>query len=215
MAPPSLINSFSTLKSILKLSLLNLKFLGFNKYIAHRINEPTCPIIVAHAAPSIPKLNKKINIFAADSLKTLTIGENVTILELPQIPLYEEWQSGGYTTPLTKITCLATVPPTFSVDGNGDVRDPFIHKYVDSWAVDFIKAVVPLSVPQEAVEAYKNADVWKGFYTIQGEDFSGIDVEQVGMPNNACYDLMGRKITDTENLKGGIYIINGRKVMVK
>ena len=160
-------------------------------------------------------LNKKINIFAADSLKTLTIGENVTILELPQIPLYEEWQSGGYTTPLTKITCLATVPPTFSVDGNGDVRDPFIHKYVDSWAVDFIKAVVPLSVPQEAVEAYKNADVWKGFYTIQGEDFSGIDVEQVGMPNNACYDLMGRKITDTENLKGGIYIINGRKVMVK
>ncbi len=159
------------------------------------------------------------DLFKVDSLSTLTIGKDVTTLNLPTMPLYPEWiekyEYWGYTTPLWKITCLASVPPTFPVDAYGDVSDPFIHPYVDEWAVDFIKAVIPLSVPQEAVEAYKNADVWKGFYTIQGEDFSGIDIEQVGMPNNACYDLMGRKITDTENLKGGIYIINGRKVMVK
>lgn len=29
------------------------------------------------------------------------------------------------------------------------------------------------------------------------------------------YDLMGRKLTDTENLKSGIYIVNGRKIIVK
>ena len=29
------------------------------------------------------------------------------------------------------------------------------------------------------------------------------------------YDLAGRKVTDTENLRSGIYIINGRKVIVK
>lgn len=158
-------------------------------------------------------------LFHTDSLRTLTIGKDVTTLNLSTMPLYPEWNEKyefwGYTTPLREITCLATVPPTFPVDAYGDVRDPFIHPDADEWAVDFIKAVIPLSVPQEAVEAYKNADVWKGFYTIQGEDFSGIDVEQVGIPNNACYDLMGRKITNTENLKGGIYIINGRKVMVK
>ena len=28
------------------------------------------------------------------------------------------------------------------------------------------------------------------------------------------YDLQGRKVTDTENLKGGVYIINGRKVVI-
>jgi hypothetical protein len=29
------------------------------------------------------------------------------------------------------------------------------------------------------------------------------------------YDLMGRKVTDTENLTGGIYIIGGKKVIIK
>ena len=29
------------------------------------------------------------------------------------------------------------------------------------------------------------------------------------------YDLTGRKVLDIENLKGGIYIVNGRKVMIK
>ena len=28
------------------------------------------------------------------------------------------------------------------------------------------------------------------------------------------YDLAGRKVLDAENLKGGVYIINGREVMV-
>ena len=29
------------------------------------------------------------------------------------------------------------------------------------------------------------------------------------------YDLKGRKVTDTENLKGGIYIVNGKKVVIE
>ena len=29
------------------------------------------------------------------------------------------------------------------------------------------------------------------------------------------YDLTGRKVLNVENLKGGIYIVNGRKVVVK
>jgi len=28
------------------------------------------------------------------------------------------------------------------------------------------------------------------------------------------YDLTGRKVTSIENLKGGIYIVNGRKVVI-
>ena len=31
--------------------------------------------------------------------------------------------------------------------------------------------------------------------------------------NAAVYDMNGRRITDTENLKKGIYIVNGRKVL--
>ena len=41
-------------------------------------------------------------------------------------------------------------------------------------------------------------------------------IEQLTIGNaEIIYDLTGRKVTDTENLKGGIYIINGKKVVIK
>ena len=43
------------------------------------------------------------------------------------------------------------------------------------------------------------------------------DVLQLTNDNSqlTIYDLSGRKVTDTENLKGGIYIVNGKKVVIK
>ncbi len=45
---------------------------------------------------------------------------------------------------------------------------------------------------------------------------NGIDAVSTdnGQQSTVIYDLMGRKVLDTENLKGGIYIVNGRKVIV-
>ena len=42
-------------------------------------------------------------------------------------------------------------------------------------------------------------------------------IEQLTIHNSqlTIYDLSGRKVTDTENLKGGIYIVNGQKVLIK
>lgn len=160
-------------------------------------------------------------LFHTDSLKTLTIGKDVTTLNLSTMPLYPEWiekyEFWGYTTPLREITCLATVPPTFPVDAYGDVRDPFIHPDVDEWAVDFIKAVIPLSVPQEAVEAYKNADVWKGFYQIDGKDFTGIAAVQTETNSGIHYDISGRIVAPD---MPGIHIIRNadgstRKILVR
>ena len=161
------------------------------------------------------------DLFHTDSLRTLTIGKDVTTLNLPTMPLYQEWiekyEFWGYTTPLREITCLATVPPTFPVDDNGEVYDPFIHPYADEWAVDFIKAVIPLSVPQEAVEAYKNADVWKGFYQIDGKDFTGIAAVQTETNSGIHYDISGRIVAPD---MPGIHIIRNadgstRKILVK
>lgn len=44
---------------------------------------------------------------------------------------------------------------------------------------------------------------------------NGIDQLTNDKSQLTIYDLTGRRITDTENLKGGIYIINGRKVVIK
>ena len=50
--------------------------------------------------------------------------------------------------------------------------------------------------------------------TVKASVPDGID--QLTMDNGqwTIYDLTGRKVTSTENLKGGIYIVNGRKVVI-
>ena len=44
---------------------------------------------------------------------------------------------------------------------------------------------------------------------------NGIDQFIIDNSQLAIYDLTGRRVLNTENLKGGIYIVNGRKVIVK
>ena len=44
---------------------------------------------------------------------------------------------------------------------------------------------------------------------------AGIDPSTLNSQPSTIYDLTGRKVTDTENLKGGIYIVNGQKIIVK
>lgn len=44
---------------------------------------------------------------------------------------------------------------------------------------------------------------------------NGIEQLTIDKSQLTIYDLMGRKVTDTENLKGGIYIVNSKKVVIK
>ena len=80
-----------------------------------------------------------------------------------------------------------------------------------------------LYVPAESIDLYKTADVWQlfgnilpineesGIETIKGESASSYNV----------YDLKGRLILSTSNkddinnLEKGLYIINGKKCIVK
>ena len=44
---------------------------------------------------------------------------------------------------------------------------------------------------------------------------NGIEQLTIGNSRLMIYDLTGRRVLDTENLKGGVYIVNGRKVIVE
>jgi len=44
---------------------------------------------------------------------------------------------------------------------------------------------------------------------------AGIDPSTLNSQPSTIYDLTGRKVADAENLKGGIYIVNGKKVVIK
>ena len=169
-------------------------------------------------------LNKGLSILPVDSLQTLVVGKEVTILNLPTIPLYYEWvetdnEYGGYSryyTTLTSVTCLGVTPPTFPVDEWNNVQDPFVHPYVEEYAKNFLKICVPLTVPEDATEAYKTAEVWKDFYTIQGEDLTGIkNASDNDSPNAPIYNMKGMRMSGTrETLPAGMYIQNGKKFVV-
>ena len=50
--------------------------------------------------------------------------------------------------------------------------------------------------------------------TVKASVPDGIDHLTMDNGQWTIYDLTGRKVTSTENLKGGIYIVNGRKVVI-
>ena len=77
-----------------------------------------------------------------------------------------------------------------------------------------------LFVPEGAESLYKAAYHWKEFFFI--EEITGIDTPKTDNGKNTVYDiydmngrLVRKAATTTDGLKAGLYIINGRKVLVK
>ena len=77
-----------------------------------------------------------------------------------------------------------------------------------------------LFVPEGAEALYKAADQWKDFFFI--EEITGIDTPRADDGKDTIYDIYdmsGRTVrkaaTTTDGLKPGLYIINGRKVLVE
>lgn len=79
-----------------------------------------------------------------------------------------------------------------------------------------------LRVPKESIELYEQAVFWQHFFRWANveaiEDVTGIESAEADVPymhTDAVYDLSGRRIADVESLKSGIYIVNGKKVVIK
>ena len=107
-------------------------------------------------------------------------------------------------TKMRQIYCRSQEPP---VCGNSALDG------IDTWDCT-------LFVPEGAEALYKAADQWKEFFFIEG--ITGIDAPKVDKSGNATfdiYDMSGRMVrkgaTTTDGLKAGLYIINGRKVLVE
>ena len=123
------------------------------------------------------------------SLTAITIPEGVTSIGQST---FESCSS------LTAITCHAVTPPT--VESN--------------YTFDKVDKGIPVYVPVGSVEAYKAAEHWQKLTNIIGME-AGIDTMSTANSQQptAIYDLRGRRVEKAE--KGGIYIINGRKAIVK
>lgn len=102
---------------------------------------------------------------------------------------------------LEEIYVKAKTPPTINGDAFYSVPTAFATLYV----------------PTGTKAAYQVANGWKKFTNIVEMEFTGIDevVDEVKGENSKVkdvYDLSGRKVT---NPTKGIYIVNGKKVLLK
>lgn len=154
--------------------------------------------------------------FYYTQLKSVSVPEGVTQLgswcfsmnddcPITSIVLPASMTSLGYCTldmqNVRSITCRAAVPP--ACDG-----DPF-------GRID--KSTCKLYVPAGSLNAYKEAEYWKDFYIISNQTptaIDAIDSEQTAEGNAPCYTLDGRRVSG-QPTERGIYLRNGRKVLVK
>ena len=102
-----------------------------------------------------------------------------------------------------------------------------VYYYVDEELVHTAEVAYGEAIPEYAYEPTKEDEIFEGwvgetYETMPAHDVTYVanitnDVLQLTVDNSRLtnYDLTGRKVTSTENLKGGIYIVNGRKVVIK
>ena len=120
------------------------------------------------------------------SLTTITIPEGVTSIE-----------SGAFSncSSLTTITCKAVAPPTLE----------------NSEVFDGVNKSIPVYVPAGSIEDYKAAAYWNEF-TNYADIEAGINELTGDNSQLTIYDLSGRRVEKAEK---GIYIVNGKKVVIK
>ena len=122
----------------------------------------------------------------------------------------------------------ATVPASdVTYEGSYTVNTYNVYYYVGEELVHTAEVAYGEAIPEYSYEPTTEGDVFVGwigetYETMPAHDVtytanieSGIDQLMIENSQSSIYDLTGRKVTDTENLKGGIYIINGRKVVIK
>jgi len=100
---------------------------------------------------------------------------------------------------VTQIVSLATTPPTCGTQALDDIN----------------KLTCKLYVPEGSQTSYKAAEQWKEFFFIEeGKGSTGISKTVINPASNAktYHTLDGREV---RNPGKGIYIVNGKKVVMK
>ena len=114
----------------------------------------------------------------------------------------------GECTELEIVECHAVTPPSLV-----GVQPSW--SYQKESFRDVNKATCKLKVPEESIPAYQQAEGWKEFLNIESLTTGINDIKQEISKNAPVYNLNGTRVKNTKNMPKGVYIINGKKVMVK
>ena len=126
----------------------------------------------------------------------MTIGNSVT-----SIGYNAFWSCPS----LISVTSLNTTPPTIGNEQWGAFEETTVQNAI-------------LYVPTGSKGAYQQAEYWEDFLNIEDDVVTGMESTIANKQGKtAIYTLDGKRLnaTNAADLPKGIYIINGKKVMVK
>ena len=156
----------------------------------------SCKNLTSVTIPNSVTSIKEETFEGCSGLKSVIIPNSVTSIE-------DEVFKGCSS--LKSITCEANTPPSFLLEYESQV-----FKNVDR--------SIPVYVPANSVDQYKAADEWKEFTNIQAIPDVNTLIDEKSFNANPSsglvYDLNGKVINDNTP-KFGIYIRNGKKVVIK
>ena len=155
-------------------------------------------------------------VIASDSLE---YGTAITVPTMPEREGYtfSGWSEVAETVPAHDVT----------YDASYTANIYKVYYFVGATLVHTAEVAYGEAIPEYVYEPTAEGDVFVGwvgetYETMPAHDVtytanieSGINQLLLDNGQLTIYDLMGRKVTDIENLKGGVYIINGRKVFIK
>ena len=128
-----------------------------------------------------------------------------------------DWGTFYWCSSLSRVTCYSIEPPIcYAAFGNTNRTG---NRWDDEDLTPIDEAI--LYVPEESIGLYREATTWREFKEILPIEEAGIDALEAETRFYRVYNLNGVNIFNTtekseiNNLPAGLYIINGKKVMIK
>ena len=148
--------------------------------------------------------------------------EYSTAIVVPEAPEKEGHTFSGWG------EVAATVPAgDVTYEGSYTVNTYNVYYYVGEELVHTAEVAYGEVIPEYIYEPTAEGDVFMGWIgeaydTMPAHDVTynanidnGITHSTLNPQRSTIYDLTGRRVLDTENLKGGIYIVDGKKVFLR
>ena len=174
---------------------------------------------VPHYTLSLPKHVKRIEAYAFSNClapESLILSPDLEYLGRQFVHFYNENSNATTSERLAPVKAIYNYRPVpldvpedvFGMDRRR-VDRKMVEEFPQTWANECI-----LYVPAGSAEAYKAHSVWGKFQHIQELETSAVkSVKDTRTATTWMHDLTGRAVAG--NLKKGIYIVNGRKVVMR
>ena len=168
-------------------------------------------------------INTYIVTFMIDGVKVATYSwEYGSKIVVPDVPEREGYTFSGWG------EVPETVPAEDIIFYGGYTANVYkVYYFVGAKLVHIAEVAYGETIPEYIYEPMGEGEVFVGwigdaYETMPAHDVTytanlanGIEYSTQDAQYSIIYDIFGRRITDIENMKGGIYIINGKKVLVK